>query len=85
MKDTTLTTEIPFDATDMTHLAPYVGEIVVVNLSTGEAPAVVTKVWSPSTVNVSVFDDGNPHATPITSVPFLAEPLPDVLTWRRPQ
>ena len=46
-----------------------------------EVPAIVTRVWGPHTVNLTVYGDNIPPAS-ITSVTYDAEPTGQSRSWR---
>jgi hypothetical protein len=54
---------------------PTIGRIVLVNLPAGGdartfAPGIITRVWSDTAINVSVFRDGDAHVSPYTSLVY---------------
>jgi len=81
------------DATQPASLVPRVGDVVLVaadpalNNGAEQAPAVVTRVWSATTVNVRVLYDG--HAvtwhTSLNYVDTLDGLAPDALAWTWPE
>lgn len=60
---------------------PSVCRIVIVTTPAGESPAIITRVWSPTTVNVSVFQDGHAHVLPLTSVTYDEARGPFTWSW----